>query len=266
MRAARQSLMNGRTAVPHVAPAVQVDLRSFFASPPDPSQIMQPLLTLRGDTSDDPECEPELSVEALYFNEFFDDTDADFVDGDYEFDSRAERRARGRGTRGAAPARLGAVHGQLMVRRFAWCAVLFALLSGCGDTRTSSSLTLDQPANAEPGTRRAQAHWQYRSPEVDVDIDLLSVETDSGCTSSAELRIDEALAGTDHYRMPDSDCATLQLTEEGDLVLHGAATGHDWAHEAARRGYRPRTDPARPLARRGARAHLPLHAHRARMS
>jgi hypothetical protein len=119
-----------------------------------------------------------------------------------------------------------------MARSFARCAALFALLSGCGDARTSSTLTIDQPASAdEPGARRAQAHWQYRSPEVDVDIDLLSVESESGCTSSAQLRIDEALAGTDHYRMPESDCATLQLTEDGDLVMHGAVTGHDWAHE-----------------------------------
>src|SRR5262245_6498408 len=100
-----------------------------------------------------------------------------------------------------------------MTRGLLRCAALLALLTGCGDTSTASSLTIDQPANADPSARRAQAHWQYRSPEVDVDIDLVSVEAETGCTSSGQLRVDEALDGTTHYRMPETDCGALQLTE-----------------------------------------------------
>ena len=32
--------------------------------------------------------------------------------------------------------------------------------------------------------------------------------------------------------MPETDCTALQLGEDGDLVLHGDPTGHDWAREA----------------------------------
>ncbi len=119
-----------------------------------------------------------------------------------------------------------------MALRLACCGALFALLSSCGDTRTSSSLAIDRPDGGDPSARRAQAQWYYRSPEVDVDIELISIEDEGGCTTRAELRVDEALAGTTRYRMPETDCAALQLTADGDLVLHGDPTTHDWAHEA----------------------------------
>ena len=85
VRAARLSLMSGNTAVPHVAPALHADLRSFFASPPDPSRIAEPLMTVHGGDCEDVDCEADIAIQARHVGALFDDTDADFVDGDYEF-------------------------------------------------------------------------------------------------------------------------------------------------------------------------------------
>jgi hypothetical protein len=116
----------------------------------------------------------------------------------------------------------------MRVRRAAWACLL---LCACGDARTSSTLELDRPANMDAAPLRALAQWRYRSPQVDVDIDLRTVDGADGCLTSAELRIDEAIAGTDHYQLPETDCEVLRLTDAGDLVLYAAPTGHDWAHE-----------------------------------
>jgi hypothetical protein len=110
----------------------------------------------------------------------------------------------------------------------AWAIALAA--GGCGDTRTSSSF--EQRAADAGGPLELQATWRYRSPEVDVDIELVTVEGSNGCTTSARLRVDEALAGNEVYRLQPTDCADLRLADDGDLVLLSSPTGHDWAAEA----------------------------------
>jgi hypothetical protein len=145
-----------------------------------------------------------------------------------------------------------------------WCA----LASGCADARTSSSFERSfEQADAGAGSPlQLRATWTYRSPEVDVDIELVTIVSESpeACSTTARLRVDEALAGSDVYRLPPTDCAELRLGSDGDLVLLDSPTGHDWSAEAIdvdsdreliRLG--PWHDPARQLSYRfalGARA------------
>ena len=102
--------------------------------------------------------------------------------------------------------------------------------SGCADAHTSSSF--EQRAADAGGPLQLQATWRYRSPEVDVDIELITVEATDACTTTARLRVDEALAGSQVYRLAATDCAQLRLADDGDLVLLASPTGHDWSAEA----------------------------------
>jgi hypothetical protein len=103
-----------------------------------------------------------------------------------------------------------------------------ALGGGCGDARTSSKF---EQRDAGDAGAQLRASWKYRSPEVDVDIELVTADASDGCTTTARLRVDEALAGTDVYRLPPTDCAQLRLGEDGDLILLDSPTGHDWSAE-----------------------------------
>ena len=115
-------------------------------------------------------------------------------------------------------------------RQSAVLGIALSCAIGCGDERTSSSFEQTAP---DSGTgRQLEAMWHYRSPEVDVDILLVTVDDEDGCHSTARLEVDEAIAGTDVYRMPATDCAELRLSDEGDLVLLDSPTGHDWSDEA----------------------------------
>lgn len=107
-------------------------------------------------------------------------------------------------------------------------ASLLALAGACEGERTSSMLevtdaTVDAPAMVE-------ASWQYESGEVDVRIMLRTTHA-TPCTSVARVSVDEALDGTEIYRMPATECDLLRVDEHGDLVMFDEPTGHDWAHE-----------------------------------
>jgi hypothetical protein len=111
---------------------------------------------------------------------------------------------------------------------------LCALIAGCADARTSSSF---EQRGADAGTDAGgvvelRAAWQYRSPEVDVEIELVTVEALDRCVTTARLSVDEAIAGQDVYRLPPTSCAELRLGRDGDLVLLDSPTGHDWSAEA----------------------------------
>ena len=93
VRAAQGSLA-ARTAIPRVWPAAHVDLHGFFATPPNPSAISQPLLGLRDDCAGDEQgaedCAPEIELEIDYLNAFFaPHSDLDW-DGEYEWQADDE--------------------------------------------------------------------------------------------------------------------------------------------------------------------------------
>jgi hypothetical protein len=88
VKAAQQSLA-GSTLVPHVAPAVRVDLQRFFASPPDPAAMTQPLFRLEEQCEDlgggTQECTRNVELERAYVEAFFMPySDADW-DGEYQW-------------------------------------------------------------------------------------------------------------------------------------------------------------------------------------
>jgi len=92
-RAAQGSLA-ARTAIPHIWPAAHVDLRGFFASPPTPRAISQPLVALRDDCADlgpDAEdCAREIELQIDYLNAFFaPHSDLDW-NGEYEWQAGDE--------------------------------------------------------------------------------------------------------------------------------------------------------------------------------
>ena len=114
------------------------------------------------------------------------------------------------------------------------CALAVAGNGGCEDARSSS--TFEQSA-ADAGSDagdavQLRASWRYRSPGVDVDIELISVVAEQSCVTTARLRVDEAAAGAQVYRLPATPCSDLRLGADGDLVLLSSPTGHDWSSEA----------------------------------
>jgi hypothetical protein len=111
--------------------------------------------------------------------------------------------------------------------RFA--ALVLAVASACEGERTSSKLEVTDSSGDKPAM--VEVSWQYRSGEVDVGI-LLRTTQAMPCTSVARVSVDEALDGTSIYRMPATDCDTLRIDEDGDLVLFDEKTGHDWSREA----------------------------------
>ena len=111
------------------------------------------------------------------------------------------------------------------------CALLAA--AACEDASTSSSFEESAAdAGAGAGAHQLRAEWRYRSAEVDVDIELITVEGSEQCTTTARLRVDEALEGARVYRLDATPCSDLRLGDDGDLVLRLAPTGHDWSAEA----------------------------------
>jgi hypothetical protein len=111
------------------------------------------------------------------------------------------------------------------------------VLAGCaGEPETTSKLEIlseDGGAGGE-APLGVRATWTYRSSDVDVDATLVTEEDEAGCSTSGRLAVNEALATTDVYYLPQTDCSVLRLTETGDIVMYESPTGHDWSTEELR--------------------------------
>ncbi len=108
--------------------------------------------------------------------------------------------------------------------------VLVALgVVGCGGSKDAGKLTLSHPA---PDTVELRGDWKYDSVEVDVKLTLISRTGPDGCTSVGTLSVDQALSSTMRYDLAPTDCSELELTDDGDIVLDGDPTGHDWTSES----------------------------------
>ena len=114
---------------------------------------------------------------------------------------------------------------------FLVAALALALLS-CGEVETTSRLDVDRDDAGE--ARRVTAEWTYRSGEVDVDLTVITDYSGTGCVTTARLWVNEAAATPETHRLGDTECPVLALTEQGDLVLYGSPTGHDWSKEMLR--------------------------------
>jgi hypothetical protein len=106
--------------------------------------------------------------------------------------------------------------------------LLVLALSACKEPRAAQSGldTTEHDAGVD-----YSAVWRYRSPDVDVDLTLVTLERDGGCTTTSRLAVDDALSVADFYDLAPTDCAVLRLGADGDIVMDGATTGHDWTVE-----------------------------------
>jgi hypothetical protein len=102
-------------------------------------------------------------------------------------------------------------------------------LAGCGDPETGSRLNVERDDAGD--ALRVTAIWTYRSAEVDVDLTLTTDYSGMGCVTTARLWVNEAAASPETHLLDDTECPVLELTEHGDIVLHGSPTGHDWSTE-----------------------------------
>jgi hypothetical protein len=108
--------------------------------------------------------------------------------------------------------------------------VALLLVPACGGSKdTRGKLTLSHPA---PDTVELRGDWKYDSVEVDVKLTLISRTGPDGCTSIGTLSVDQALGSTMHYDLAPTDCSELELTDDGDIVLDGDPTRHDWTSES----------------------------------
>jgi hypothetical protein len=103
------------------------------------------------------------------------------------------------------------------------------LVASCGDASTDSSFVVTESDGS--GALKLDAVWRYRSPKVDIDIMLTTIEDSETCSTTARLSVDKAVVGTVLHRIGPVGCSEVRLTDMGDLVLHGQTTGHDWSIE-----------------------------------
>jgi hypothetical protein len=113
--------------------------------------------------------------------------------------------------------------------RWGGLLALGALTLGCGDDAGAGTLVVSKPTD---DTTELRAHWPYSSFEVDVDLTLVTLHSPDGCLSNGALTVDEALSAATHYTLAPTDCMALELTAEGDIVLEGDPTHHDWVSES----------------------------------
>jgi hypothetical protein len=88
VQALAQSVDGGPVPLPHVSPALPVDLGAFFDSPKSPQQIDVPFL-LYEQTCDDIECYDEVNANQAFFEQYFAESLQANWDGDYTFSDDA---------------------------------------------------------------------------------------------------------------------------------------------------------------------------------
>lgn len=102
------------------------------------------------------------------------------------------------------------------------------LVSACEGTETTSAIA---KTDTEAG-HQIQSLWTYRSFKVDVDLTLTTLEAAAAeCMTSARLVVNDVVSSSDTYVLPETDCSVLRLTDAGDLVFYGDASGHDWTQD-----------------------------------
>jgi hypothetical protein len=112
--------------------------------------------------------------------------------------------------------------------RWGGLLALGAFTLGCGDDAGEGTLVVTKPTD---DTTELRAHWPYTSFEVDVDLTLVTRISPEGCVTTASLTVNEALSSPTHYDLAPTDCAELELTTGGDIVVQSEPTGHNWVTE-----------------------------------
>jgi hypothetical protein len=110
----------------------------------------------------------------------------------------------------------------------AWVLAMGSCLVGCGGPETEGEHAV---LEADDGLV-IESHWSYQSFDVDVDLWLATNLRPSECFTTATLRVNSVLSAADRYGLEPTECSTLELTQDGDIVLYEQPTGHRWADEA----------------------------------
>ena len=105
-----------------------------------------------------------------------------------------------------------------------------ALLLGCGDPSTQNAFGVSERG----GDTEFRATWEYSSFELDVDLSLVTLESEDSCSSGASLVLNDVVSATERYTLAPTDCALLRLDEHGDIVMSEQPTFHDWTREELR--------------------------------
>jgi len=106
--------------------------------------------------------------------------------------------------------------------------LLGLVVLGCGGSETNGKLTETHPTD---DTVELRADWTYSSFEVDAALTVATLIGPDACSSTGTLTVDAALSAKSHYSLPSTDCSILELTADGDIVLQGQPTGHNWVNE-----------------------------------
>lgn len=110
-------------------------------------------------------------------------------------------------------------------------SILLVAVVGCGGKAASSGFEVERAGTAAGEVATARATWTHLSSEVDVAAALVTERAEGSCKTTANLSIDTATSSPESYRLDETDCAVLSITEAGDIVLYDSPTGHDWSPE-----------------------------------
>lgn len=102
-----------------------------------------------------------------------------------------------------------------------------ALFACGGEPSTRSGLEV----SAQGDATEFRATWEYSSFELDVDLSLITLETEDSCTSRGSLVVNDVVSATQRYALAPTECARLRLDEHGDIVMSEQPTGYDWTEE-----------------------------------
>lgn len=101
------------------------------------------------------------------------------------------------------------------------------LLLACGEPSTQSGLEVTELGD----DTEFRATWEYSSFELDVELSLVTLESEDSCSSGGSLVLNDVVSATERYALAPTECALLRLDEHGDIVMSALPTHHDWTTE-----------------------------------
>ena len=101
------------------------------------------------------------------------------------------------------------------------------MLLACGEPSTRSGLEVSEKGD----DTEFRATWEYSSFELDVELSLVTLESEDSCSSGGSLVLNDVVSATERYTLAPTDCALLRLDEHGDIVMSELPTFHDWSSE-----------------------------------
>jgi hypothetical protein len=115
----------------------------------------------------------------------------------------------------------------MQVREIGAGLLVLVAVGGCAeDPKATSDLTVSE---RDAGTD-FRALWTFRSFDVDVDLSLVTHVTETDCSTTSHMSVNDALSGPESHDLAPTPCTTLRLGADGDIVIDDATTGIDWTN------------------------------------